>query len=114
MTNVHYTAIRLALVGLVLGLSAACSSSPSTPSPTPSPSVAGAASIVAGASTMTTTAYAPNPIAVAVGGTVTWTNNDSTTHTSVANGGAWNSGAIAPGGTFKMTFASAGSFPYHC
>ena len=63
---------------------------------------------------MTTTAYAPNPITVAVGGTVTWTNNDSTTHTSVANGAAWNSGSIAPGGTFKMTFASAGSFPYHC
>ena len=63
---------------------------------------------------MTTTAYAPNPIAIAVGGTVTWTNNDSTTHTSVANGGAWNSGAIAPGGTFAMTFVSAGSFPYHC
>ena len=38
---------------------------------------------------MTTTAYTPNPITVAVGGTVTWTNNDSTTHTSTANGGAW-------------------------
>ncbi len=61
---------------------------------------------------MTTTAFAPNPVAVAVGGTVTWTNNDSTTHTSV--GGAWNSGAIAPGGTFSMTFPAAGSFPYHC
>ena len=43
---------------------------------------------------MTTTAYTPNPITVAVGGTVTWTNNDSTTHTSTANGGAWNSGSF--------------------
>jgi plastocyanin len=60
---------------------------------------------------LTTTAYAPNPIAVPVGGTVTWTNNDSTTHTSSANGGAWNSGSIAPGGQFSMTFSSAGTFP---
>jgi plastocyanin len=63
---------------------------------------------------MTTTAYAPNPISVSVGGSVTWTNNDATTHTSVANAGAWNSGSIAPGGQFSMTFPSAGTFPYHC
>ncbi|MBW8865752.1 MAG: hypothetical protein JF610_00205, partial [Acidobacteria bacterium] len=46
--------------------------------------------------------------------TVTWTNNDSVAHNSVANNGAWNSGTIAPGGNFSMTFPSAGSFPYHC
>ncbi|HEY2152189.1 MAG TPA: plastocyanin/azurin family copper-binding protein [Vicinamibacterales bacterium] len=63
---------------------------------------------------MSTTAFAPNPIAASVGGTVTWTNNDSITHTSVANAGAWNSGSIAPGGKFSMTFTVAGSFPYHC
>jgi plastocyanin len=106
---------RIVLVAL-LGFSVACSSSsPSTPSPVPSTSGSSvAASIVTGASTMTTTAYTPNPITVAVGGTVTWTNNDSTTHTSTANGGAWNSGSIAPGGKFTMTFSAAGSFPYHC
>ena len=115
MTDARYTNFRLALIALLLGIPAACgSSTPATPSPTSSPSGPGAASIVSGASTMTTTAYAPNPIAVSVGGTVTWTNNDSITHTSVADAGAWNSGTIAPGGTFKMTFAAAGSFPYHC
>jgi plastocyanin len=117
MTKPSYITFRLALLTALLGISMACgSSSPSTPTPTPTPSPSGpgAASIVAGASLLTTTAYAPNPITVAVGGTVTWTNNDSTTHTSVSNSNAWNSGPIAPGGTFKMTFASAGSFPYHC
>ena len=106
---------RIGLMAL-LGFSVACSSSsPSTPSPTPSPSGSSvAASIVTGASTMTTTAYTPNAITVSVGGTVTWTNNDSTSHTSTANGGAWNSGSIAPGGKFTMTFSAAGSFPYHC
>jgi copper binding plastocyanin/azurin family protein len=29
-------------------------------------------------------------------------------------GGAWNSGSIAPGGTFPRTFSSAGTFQYHC
>ena len=40
--------------------------------------------------------------------------NDATTHTSVANGGAWNSVSIAPGGKLTMTFSSAGTFPDHC
>jgi plastocyanin len=71
-------------------------------------------SIVRGALTLTTTAYAPNPIGVPVGGAVTWTNNDTTTHTSTADGGTWNSGSIAPGGTFTMTFSTVGSFRYHC
>jgi plastocyanin len=51
---------------------------------------------------------------VAVGGTVVWMNNDTTAHTSNADGGAWSSGSIAPGGQFSHTFPSAGTFPYHC
>lgn len=73
-----------------------------------------AASIVRGALTMTATAYAPNPVTVAVGGAVTWTNNDTTTHTSTGDGGTWDSGNIAPGATFTRTFSSTGSFRYHC
>jgi len=105
--------VRIVLATLLLASSVGCSSSPSMTSATTAPSGSGkAASIVSGASTLTTTAFAPNPITVSAGGSVTWTNNDSVTHTSV--GGAWNSGAIAPGGQFSMTFSSAGSFPYHC
>src|SRR5205085_10467870 len=96
--------IRIVYAALLLAASVACgSSSPSTPTPTPTPGPSGAsvgASIVAGSSTLTTTAYSPNPIAVSVGGAVTWTNADVVTHTSTAGGGAWNSGSIAPGGTF--------------
>jgi len=61
---------------------------------------------------MTTTAYSPSPVTVAVGGSVTWTNNDNTAHTST--GSSWNSGAISPGGKYTMTFSSAGTFVYHC
>jgi plastocyanin len=63
---------------------------------------------------MTTTAYAPNPAVVSVGGSVTWTNNDTKTHTATANDNAWNSGPIAPGGQFSRTFPSAGTFQYFC
>jgi plastocyanin len=105
--------IRYVLFIAMSVLAAGCgsSSSPSTTAPTTSGT---AVSIVSGSSTLTTTAYSPNPVTVAVGGTVTWRNNDSVAHTSTANNSAWNSGTIAPGGNFSMTFPSAGSFPYHC
>jgi plastocyanin len=41
-------------------------------------------------------------------------NNDNLAHTSTADGGAWNSGTIQPGGQFTFTFQSAGTFTYHC
>lgn len=87
------------------------SNSPSTPTPTPTGTVV---SIVSGSSNLTTTAYSPNPVNVSVGGTVTWMNNDNTAHTSTANGGAFDSGTIAPGASVSRTFPTAGSFPYHC
>ncbi len=106
---------RIAFAALLLSFSVACGQSSPTPTtPSTSSGSGTAVSIVAGAATLTTTAFAPNPIAVAAGGTVTWMNNDTTTHTSVADAGAWNSGPIAPGGSFSMTFSSAGTFPYHC
>ncbi len=110
--------LRIALTVALLGALIGCGSSystPSGPSPTPSGNTSGTAvSIVRGAAGQTTTAYAPNPITVAVGGSITWTNNDNTSHTSTANNNSWNSGVIAPGGKYTMTFASAGSFAYHC
>jgi plastocyanin len=131
----HMSACRIIATIFLSSLLLACgSSSPSNPSPTPSSvpspvaspvpspvpsptpsSNAGAGvSILRGASLLTTTAFAPNPIAVPVGGTVTWMNNDNVAHTSTADGGAWNSGSIAPGASFSRTFASAGTFQYHC
>jgi plastocyanin len=104
---------RFALLALGLTSSLACGSSSSTTSPTPvssGPTI----SIVMNASTMTTTAYQPNPMTVTIGSTVTWVNNDVTTHTSVAEAGAWNSGNIAPGASFSRMFVTTGTFTYHC
>jgi plastocyanin len=104
---------RIALGALLL-MSFGCSGSSSSPTPT-LPSVSGPqVSIVGGASTLTTTAFAPNPDTVAAGGTVVWMNNDNTTHTATSDGRVWDSGPIAPGGTFSQTFPTAGTFPYHC
>lgn len=59
-------------------------------------------------------AFAPGTIQVAAGTTVTWTNNDQTTHTVTADDGSFDSGDVAPGGTFSMTFNTPGTFAYHC
>ena len=48
------------------------------------------------------------------GAEVTWTNNDGTAHTVTADDGRFDSGNIAPGGTYKHTFNSAGTVNYHC
>jgi plastocyanin len=61
--------------------------------------------------------FTPSQITVAKGGTVTWTNNDNTTHTIVddlSNVGGPHSGDIAPGSSYSFTFTKTGSFQYHC
>jgi plastocyanin len=59
--------------------------------------------------------FNPNPVEVAVGGTVTWTNQDAVPHTATAEQrDVLQSGAIAPGSSFSQTFTTAGEFPYFC
>jgi plastocyanin len=106
--------LRLAGALLLLTFSIGCGSSstpPSSPTPTPGSMPV---SIVSGSRTLTTTAYAPNPVNIAVGGSLTWTNNDTIAHTATDNNGGWDSGSIAPGGQFTRTFSTAGTFAYHC
>jgi plastocyanin len=59
-------------------------------------------------------AFGTPQLAVAPGTQVTWVNCDQVTHTSTADGGAWNSGPLTPGATYTRTFPAAGTFPYHC
>jgi aldose sugar dehydrogenase len=77
-------------------------------------------SIVPDSSELTDTAYQPNPVQVSVGDTVTWTNDDATTHT-VTSGedgqpdGTFDSSIMAPGQTFSHTFTEGeGEYPYFC
>ena len=59
-------------------------------------------------------AFSIGTLNVSAGTTVTWTNNDGTTHTVTADDGSFNSGNIAPGATFSHQFTSTGTVAYHC
>jgi plastocyanin len=101
--------LALAVVGLT-----ACSNSSNPTSPSPSPGPTAAVSIVAGARILTTTAFSPNPLNVSVGTTVTWMNNDTTTHDATADNGAFTTGNVAPGASASVKMQTAGTFAYHC
>jgi glucose/arabinose dehydrogenase/plastocyanin len=76
-------------------------------------------SIVPDSSTLTDNAYQPNPVQVNVGDTVTWTNEDSQTHTvtsgeNASPDGQFDSSIMAPQQAFEHTFTEAGDYPYFC
>jgi plastocyanin len=58
--------------------------------------------------------FQPVSVSVSKGGTVTWTNNDSSPHTVTAADGSFDSGNMAPGATYSHTFTSVGTFSYVC
>lgn len=90
----------------------------SPPSSNNSNSSSSSSSASQGAVTITNNMiFTPSQISVSVGSTVTWTNNDNTTHTVIddlANVGGPHSGDIAPGATYSYKFTKAGSYQYHC
>jgi plastocyanin len=79
-----------------------------------------------GSSSLTDDAYAPNPVEVNIGGTVTWINDDLTSHTATSGtpdsgstgifGGTGDSPEIIgpEGDTQSVTFDEAGEFEYYC
>jgi plastocyanin len=76
-------------------------------------------SIVEDSASLTTNAYQPNPVQIGVGGTVTWTNDDSQPHTATSGSNAtpdqeFDSGIMAPRATFEHTFTEEGEYPYFC
>jgi plastocyanin len=83
-------------------------------------------SIVPGAATLADKAFSPNPINVKVGGSVTWSDKDTTApHTVTSGTGSsdpnkgkeFDSGLstlLTAGKTFSHTFKTAGEIPYFC
>lgn len=60
-------------------------------------------------------AFTPAQITAPVGGTVTWTNDDTVPHTATAKDRAvLQSGTLEPGATFSQTFSTPGTFDYFC
>lgn len=59
-------------------------------------------------------AFTPSTINVAAGGSVTWTNEDSTMHTATGEDASFYSGTINPGASATVTFTTPGTFRYFC
>jgi hypothetical protein len=110
---------RLVFASAILLLASACGGGYSAPSPVPAPSPSPTPgstpiTIPTGASTLGNRAFNPAQLDVPVGTTVTWTNTDSTAHTTTSDGAGWNSGTLQPRAQFSTTFSEAGTFRYHC
>jgi len=58
--------------------------------------------------------FTPARLTVAPGDTVEWVNTDLVPHTATASGGAFNSGPIAPGNSWRWKVQGRGSVPYVC
>ena len=83
-------------------------------------------SIVSRAETKGTAAFAPNPLTIPLNGMVHWYNDDDaaaggqyggsngTIHSLVADDLSFVSENIIPGISFEHTFATAGTYNYHC
>lgn len=56
--------------------------------------------------------FNPGTLTVSVGDTVTWTNFDAMRHT--ATGSSFDSGLLAQGESFSVTFTEAGTYNYQC
>jgi plastocyanin len=59
-------------------------------------------------------AFAPATITVPVGASITWTNADTAPHTATSDTNAFATAKLQKGDSGTITFATAGTFPYHC
>lgn len=85
---------------------------PATPTPTARPVVTPAPG--SGTIAVLDFDYAPRRLEVGVGSTLRWVNQGLAPHTVTAVDGALDSGFIAPGGSWRHTFDTAGVFAYLC
>ena len=84
--------------------------------PPPPPGDGGGAPPPPGANNKTvsiTSNFSPGSVTVPVGGSVSWTNNDSAPHTATGSGGI-NSGNLNNGQSYTKKFTAAGTFTYVC
>jgi plastocyanin len=106
------------IVVIVLAI-AACSGGASPTTPAAAQSTAASAPASGGASGSNAVeikglAFNPASISVKTGSKITWTNNDSATHTVTLDDNSVDSGNVNVGSTFDHAFATAGTFAYHC
>jgi plastocyanin len=64
--------------------------------------------------TMRGKAFQPARLELLAGETVRWTNDDIVDHEVADDGGAFRSERLMPGMTYTHTYATPGTFTYHC
>jgi|WetSurMetagenome_2_1015567.scaffolds.fasta_scaffold413937_1 plastocyanin len=108
-----FSVAALAVVVLVL---AGCGGGYSNPVASPPPATGGGGGTAATVTiTISGFAFGPNAASLKAGQTVAWKNSDSVSHTATADGGAFDTGVIAPGATSTpVTVSATGTFAYHC
>ncbi len=79
-------------------------------------STATAGAVTAGtlAISMTPSSFTPASVTIPSGTRVTWTNTDSMNHTVTADNSSYNSGTLAPGKSYSLTFTAKGEYTYFC
>jgi plastocyanin len=102
--------VRLFGAGMLLAvLAVGCASQPTA---SPAPSVTSAQISIKGF------AFNPNQPSVTKGATITWTNDDSTTHTVTSGVPGTPSGkfnqSVDAGKTFSFTLTDAGTYEFFC
>jgi plastocyanin len=108
---------------LILGLVAGCSSSSDKASTDTGSSAAttgsGATAGTADSVVIKDFAFKPSDLKVKAGTKVTWTNEDSATHTATSDDGSnapakFDSGDLPKGKSYSFTFEKPGTYKYHC
>jgi plastocyanin len=96
---------------------ASATTSPATASPdtsAPAATSGGDSSGSASAAKIEGFAFHPDTIKVNAGQKLSWTNDDTATHTVTADDASFDSGSLAAGKAFSFTFSKPGTFKYHC
>jgi plastocyanin len=109
MKTVMQSIGMIAMAGLLSFCYGCKSDASSTYGSAASPTTSAPSTIV-----MANLAFSPTTLTIKKGTTITWKNNDAYVHTSTSDSGVWDSGDIAGGGSRTTTFATAGTFPFHC
>jgi len=120
--------MRRAFIGRLLGattlvtLTVACISgndSGSGPLPPPissagmAPAMLVSVDIAKSAAGKGSQAFGTNPLTIDPNTRVTWTNDDTVSHTATSDSLIWDSGSLGPGDSYAFTFSTPGTYPYH-
>jgi plastocyanin len=111
-------ALRLGIPALIAGLTFVACASTAGSGTTPAPATSAAAAAKTATVTIKGFAFSPATLTVAKGTTVTFDNQDSTTHTVSSGANRTKDGKFdsqLSGGTeTQVTFDTAGTFAYFC